>query len=141
MEDRGLSDLRSFCGCLEAGGFRIPINFSARIDNKGEVEFGFGTIALTQETIFIRTNWDDDHNYFSLAGKSADGIEFKTEDLQFNSVGHETSREHGSQMTLAGCCSRASFHRILAEPTPIPIIRMWLKGFRSFRQMEQNCKL
>lgn len=141
MLDRGLCDIRSFSGYLELGDFSIPINFAAHIDNRGEVEFDFGSIALTQETMFIRINWDKDHNYFSLTGKSTDGIEFKTEDFQFNSVGHETSREHGSRMTLAGRCSRAYFRRILTELSPNPIICMWLKGFRSFRQMEQNCRL
>ena len=143
MRDQDLRNFTSFSGSLDADGNSISLSFSARINHRGEVEFDFDNIPLTQETCFIIT-WDDDNskvNYFSLSGKSADGIEFKTEDLLFNSLGHESSRDKGSWMTLDGSCSRAVFHGKLLEPMPTPVICMRLKGFQNFGSLQQNCKL
>jgi hypothetical protein len=137
MQDRGLSEFKSFSGYLQASGCNMPITFSARIDQSGEVEFDFGTIALTQETIFIMNYWDDES--FSLSGKSSEGVEFKTEDLQFNSLKHGSSKEAGSYMNPAGACTRAEFRRKLLEPAPKPILHLYIKGFQNFPRLSAKC--
>lgn len=139
MQDRGLSEFKSFSGSLQTKDCITPVTFSARIDQSGEVEFDFGTIALTQETIFIMKYWKDE--FFSLSGKSTGDIEFKTENLHFNSLKHESSKETGSRMSPVGGCSRAEFHRKLLEPSPKPILRMYVKGFQNFRQLSSKCSL
>lgn len=144
VQDQDLRNFTSFLGCLEADGNSISLSFSVRISHSGVVEFDFGNVALTQETCFILECWDNDRskfNSFSLSGKSVNGLEFKTEDLHFNSLGHETSRDKGSWMTLDGSCSRAVFHWKLLEPTPTPVICIRLKGFQNFGSLRQNCKL
>lgn len=144
VRDQDLRNFTSFSGGLDADGNSISLSFSVRINHRGEVEFDLGHIALTRETSFIMKCWDDDRskvNCFTLSGKSADGIEFKTEDLLLNSLGHESSRDQGSWITLNGSCSRAVFHWKLVEPTPTPVICMRLKGFQNFGHLRQNCKL
>lgn len=144
MQDRGLFEFKTFTGCLQANGGSTPIKFSARIDNAGEVKFDFGTIPLTQETFFIKKCWAHESsaiNCFSLSGKSDDGFEFKTTELQFNSLTTESTKDDGSCMSLIGSSSRAEFHRKLSEPAQKPLFRMHLKGFQNFNQLNSNCRL
>jgi len=144
MQDRGLSEFKSFLGKLQAGSDIAPIDFRARIDGSGEVEFDFGAIVLTKETSFIMKWWDGDGScpgYFSLSGKAEDGTEFKTEDLHFNSLAKEWCKETGSRMSPIGGCSRAEFRRKLAVPAPKPTLRMHVKGFQNFYQLSFECCL
>lgn len=144
MKDKGLSEFNSFVGHLQVNGSTLKLTFLVRIDPAGEVEFDFGTIALTSETKFIMDFW---HNTgakvkcYSLSGKSADGIEFNTDNLYFNNLGHNSSKASGSCMSPKGRCSSAKFHRNLPEPISMPIIRMRVKGFRNFQQLESKCYL
>ena len=139
MQERGLSEFKSFSGYLQTGGNNIPIIFSARINRSGEVEFDFGTIALTQETLFIMKYWQDE--FFSLSGQSPDGIEFKTEDLQFTSLKHESGEKIGSRMSPIGGCTRAEFRRKQLEPVPKPILRLNIKGFQNYPRLSAKCCL
>lgn len=144
MQDRGLSEFKSFLGNLQAGSDIVPITFRARIDGAGEVEFDFDAIALTQETNFIRERWDGEGSrlgHFSLSGKAEDGSEFKTEDLHFNSLSTGWNEEAGSFMSLIGGCLRAEFRRKLAVPTTKPTLRMHVKGFQNFGQLNSKCCL
>lgn len=139
MQDRGLSEFKSFSGCLQASGHSMPITFSARISRTGEVEFDFGTITRTQETIFIMTSWNGEGSklrYFLLSGKSEDGTEFKTKYLHFKSLGHGWNEEAGSHMRLVGGCLQAKFYCRLQAAASKPIIRMHLKGFQNFHQLK-----
>lgn len=144
MEDKGLNEFKSFTGHLHANGSTTALTFSARIDHAGQVEFDFGTIALTSETKFIMDYWHNEGakvKRYSLLGKSVDGIEFKTDNLYFNSLGHSSSKESGICMSPKGGCSRAEFHRKLSEPITMPIIRMHVKGFQNFSQLKSKCNL
>ncbi|MFZ1546156.1 MAG: hypothetical protein WAT12_03525 [Candidatus Nitrotoga sp.] len=144
MQDLGLSEFKSFLGNLQAGNDTAPITFRARIDGSGKTEFDFGTIALTKETSFIM-KWSDGEGsrpgYFSLSGKAADGTEFKTVDLHFNSLANEWGKETGSRMSPIGGCSRAEFRRKLVAPAPKPTLRMRVKGFQNLRQLSSECCL
>ncbi|MBU5614684.1 hypothetical protein [Geomonas azotofigens] len=140
MQDKSLSDFTSFTGTLRAGEFNIQITFLARIDNRGEVEFNFAQIPLTKENIFIKKHWNNDNFLFTLSGQSDDGILFKTEYFQFNSVGHQSSKDC-TLLNLAGFCSKAEFQRDLTKLSPKPVIQMWLKGFQSFRPLTRECQL
>lgn len=143
MQDPGLSEFISFAGHLKASDCITPVTFSTRIGHSGEVEFQFGTIALSQETSFIMKYWKHECstlNCFYLSGKSANGIEFVTTTLQFNSLRRESSKE-GTCMSPIGGCSQAEFRRKLLEPVSKPIIRMHVKGFQNFRQLSSKCNL
>jgi len=144
MQDSGLSEFKSFLGHLQTGDNIISIAFSARISRSGEVEFDFGSFPLTDETSFLMKYWDDDfsaHNSISLSGKSADGIECKTGDLQFTALGLESHKETGTRLSPKGCCSRAEFHRKLIESGSKPVLRMHVKGFQNFGQLSSKNRL
>jgi hypothetical protein len=144
MQDRGLSEFKSFSGFLQSNACSVPLAFRVRINHFGEVEFDFGKIALTQDTWFIMTNWNSESSKlscFSLSGKSEDGTEFKTENLQFTSPNRESCEENGNCMSPSGSCLRAEFHRKLQESVPNPIIRIHVKGFQNFRQLTTKSSL
>ena len=144
MKDRWLSEFKSFSGILQAGGNAAPVTFCACINQSGEVEFDFSPISLTQETSFIMSCWNSEGsklNYFSLSGKSEDGTEFKTECLYFNSLENGSSEGSGSYMSPSGGCKRAEFHRKLAEPVQKLLLRMHVKGFQNFHQLNSKCHL
>ena len=142
MQNRSLSEFRQFCGFLEANGSVAPITFRARINSSGEVEFD--EIAINKETSFIEglvNNVGSSFSRFSLSAKSEVGIGFKTESLFFTSSELE-SDEAGDRMYLTGVrCSRAMFHRKIAEPKPKPLVRMLLKGFKSSHPLNLKCRL
>ncbi|MFZ2404960.1 MAG: hypothetical protein WAW41_07465 [Methylobacter sp.] len=144
MQDQGLIEFKSYAGNLKAGSDSAPITFQACIDKTGEVKFKFDAVTLTKETSFIINWWDgkgSNINYFSLSGKAEDGTEFKTEDLQFNSLSTEYNNETSSRMSPVGGCLQAEFRCKLAVPAPKPTLRMLLKGFQNFHQLSSECRL
>lgn len=144
LQDKGLSEFKSFMGNLQAGSNTTPITFQARIDRAGEVEFDFGPIALTKETSFITEWWRGEGShpgYFSLAGKAEDGTEFLTDNLHFNSLSIGENQEAGPFMSLISGCSRAEFCRKLAAPALSPTLRIHLKGFQNFGLLSSKCCL
>jgi hypothetical protein len=82
MQEKGLSEFKSFSGFLQADGCSVPITFRTRINSSsGEVDLEFDEIALTKETSFIKDYWHREGgmaNYFSLSVKSEDGAELTT---------------------------------------------------------------
>jgi hypothetical protein len=144
MQNRGLTEFKSFVGQLQAGSDIAPITFLARIDESGEVKFNFDTIALTKKTSFIMTWWDSkgsNLSYFSLYGKAKDDTELKTENLYFNSLSTESNDETGTRIRLIGGCTQAEFRRKLAIPTPNPLLLMRIKGFQNLFQLNSECYL
>jgi hypothetical protein len=144
MQDKGLSEFKSFMGNLRAGSDTVPITFRARIDVAGEVEFDFDAIVLTKESSFINKWWDGKGSctsYFTLSGQADDGTEFKTEDLRFNTLRKESSEKTGSRMNPVGGCLQAEFRRKLAEPAANPTLRMHVKGFQNYGQLSSICRL
>jgi len=144
MKDRGLSEFKSFSGILQAGGNTAPVTFCVRINQSGEVEFSFSPIYLTQETSFISHFWDSQESkpsYFALSGKAADGAEFKTECLDFNSLGNGGGEDGGSYMSPDGSCLQSEFHCKLAEPVLKPKLYMHVKGFQNLEQLSSKCRL
>lgn len=53
MEDKGLSDFKFFSGSIQLIDKSVSIDFFALINQRGEVEFDFDPIVLTNETSFI----------------------------------------------------------------------------------------
>lgn len=144
MKDRGLSEFKSFSGILQTSGNTALVNFRARINQSGEVEFDFSQISLTQETSWIMHCLDNQGakpNTLSLSGKSVDGTEFKTEDLYFNRLGTGCDEDGSSCINLGGGCLRAEFHRKLAVPAQKLQLQMRVKGFQNFRQLNSQCRL
>lgn len=140
MQDKRLTEFKSFTGNLKTGSDSAPITFQACIDKTGEVKFKFDAVPLTKETRFIMSWWDGEGsnvNYFSLSGKAEDGTEFDTEDLHFNSLNNKTN----SCMIPIGSCLRAEFRRKLALTAPKPQLRMRLKGFQNLQQLSSECHI
>lgn len=143
-KDRGVSEFKSFSGILQAEGNTAPVIFRACINPSGEVEFDFGQMPLTQETVWIMHCWHSKRaklSHFSLSGKSEDGTEFKTESLYFNGMGSGSGEDGGSYMSPNGGCEQAEYRRKLAEPAQKPQLRMHVKGFQSFGQLNFKCNL
>ncbi len=87
-------EIKSFSGTLGAGGYSTPITFSASISYSGKIIFDFDIIPLTQETAYIQKIFHKDKESpefeaFTLSGTSADGTEFKNEELYFVDLSHE----------------------------------------------------
>lgn len=143
MEDKGLSDFKSFSGSIQSNDSSVPINFCAKISERGEVEFNFEPIALTSETSFILKSMNAEQarlNCFSLSGKSEDGTEFITEDFHINSA--PTSEKEGrTHLQLIGKCSKAVFTRTLLDTILLPTLRIHMKGFQNFHQLVTTCDL
>lgn len=143
MEDKGLSDLKSFSGSIQLNNSSVPINFCAKISERGEVEFSFAPVALTNETSFILKSMSAEQvglNYFSLFGKSEDGTELRTEDFQINNL-ETDSDECGNHIRLKGRCSKAIFMRPLVETALVPTLKMHMKGFQNFHQLVATCDI
>lgn len=141
MPDAGLSEFKEFSGFIQKENEKAEIKFSVRIDKAGEVEFDFGTMDLSKQTSFIFNGSEGDLSYFSLWGASVDGTEFRTENLLFNNTAFQTNQEANTSVLLAGSCTRAEFIRKLAERATEPLLRMHIKGFRNFRQLNAKCPL
>lgn len=144
MQEKGLSEFKTFSGQLQANGCEITLSFSARIDQTGEVEFDFVPFALTNNSTFIMDHWYSERSKvicYSLYGRSEDGFDFKTDNLFFSSLGHSSSKETGSLINPKGRCSSAKFSRKLSETVSKPIIRLYVKGFQNFHQLKSNCHL
>jgi hypothetical protein len=142
MQNFSLSEFRQFSGFLKANGNVATVTFRARINPSGEVEFDFDEIAITKETSFIEDHWyhkGSNLSYFSLIGKAEDGTEIATDSLYFLSSGFTNLTDYIS--FSGGHCSKARFHRKLAEPKPKPLLRMLLKGFRSAHPLKWQCPL
>ena len=144
MQDKGLSEFKTYVGNLQARDCNAPLTFQVRLSEAGEVEFEFETIPLTSETKFMLEHWEGDRNslgQFSLSGIAHDGTEFKTDHLYFNSLKKGWNKETGSRMKPIGGCTYAEFRRLVSQPVSAPMIRMHLKGFQNFRQLRTSCRL
>lgn len=143
MQDKGLSDFKFFSGSIQLIDKSVPIDFFALINQRGEVEFNFEPIALTNETSFILKSMSAEQtglNYFSLFGKSEDGTELRTEHFQINNLGPD-SDESGNHIRLKGRCSKVIFMRPLVETALVPTLKMHMKGFQNFHQLVATCEL
>ncbi len=143
MQDKGLTEFKSFTGNLNAGSDSVSITFQACIDTTGEIKFKFDPIILTEGTFFIKNSWNNEESNFkfSLFGKAEDGTEFKTEDFYLTCISTESNEETGSRMRLIGSCKQVEVRRKLANPAPKPILRMCIKGFQNFDQLSSECRL
>ncbi len=144
MQDKGLSEFKTYVGNLQARNCIASLTFQVRLSEAGEVEFEFETIPLTSETKFMLEHWEGDRNslgQFSLSGIADDGTEFKTDNLYFNSLKTGWNKEAGSRMKPVGGCSYAEFRRQLSPPALAPMMRMHLKGFQNFHQLRTSCHL
>jgi hypothetical protein len=88
MENKNLCEWRQFSGCLKTEDFDIPVIFRARLNSSGEIEFDFNRICITQGTCFIADYLlprETGLSYFSMIGKSDDGIDLEIERIHFSS--------------------------------------------------------
>jgi len=134
----------AYLGQLQLNGQSMPISFSVRLSQAGEVEFEFAEIPLTKESKFLIDNHYTAKAYFTnytLTGLSADGKKFSTDDLIFKNLGDSWTSQSGSLMKPSGVCSQAKINHKISEPVELPLIRMRLKDFQNFRQLRRQCKL
>ena len=139
MEDKGLSDFKSFSGSIQLNDSSVSIEFRARINQRGEVEFNFEPIALTKETVFI-LNFRSSVQLFSLTGNAEDGTELRTESFHINSSS-TSEDEDGINIQLKGKCAKAIFIRSLAETALVPTLKMHIKGFQNLNQLVATCDI
>ena len=88
MQNHSLCEWRQFSGRLTADAFVVPLTFRAHLNPLGEIEFDFDDIAITPETYFLRNYLfpsETGFKYFSMIGKSDDGIELEIERIHFSS--------------------------------------------------------
>ena len=143
MEDKGLSDFKSFSGAIQLNDSSVSIDFCAKINERGEVEFNFISVALTNETSFILKSMNSEQrglNYFSLFGKSEDGTEIRTEDFQIHNLGTD-SDESSHYIKFNGKCLKAIFMRPLLETVLVPTLKIHMKGLQNFHQLVATCEL
>ena len=144
MGNQDLMEIKTFSGTLEARGNSTPITFSASISHAGKINFDFGVIPLIQETAYILTLFHKESpkfEYFTLAGISEDGTEFKTKDLYFTCLNDSWSKEAGSLMRPVGECQSAELFRTLDEISPKPLLRIRVKGFKNFFELRATSPL
>ena len=143
MQNHSLCEWRQFSGRLTADAFVVPLTFRAHLNPLGEIEFDFDDIAITPETYFLRNYLfpsETGFKYFSMIGKSDDGIELEIERIHFSSEYFcDTENEH--VQLSGGSYSKAKLARNLTEKRHNPLIRMWLLGFERSHPLIQDCNL
>ena len=143
MGDSGLSEFRSFAGQIAAEGHSYALRFHARIDPAGELEFDLGTLQLSEANKFVFLGWKSEDNRtpnFALSGTAEDGTTFETSNLHFRGM-NTTSNAEGTTFMAKAQCAIGTFRRTLVSPAPIPLLRMHLKGFRNFGELQTQTPL
>jgi hypothetical protein len=143
LNDEGLTNFRSFKGIISTSTECLDIEFQVKIDASGEVGMDFGTIALTNESAFIKRHWmgeGSEFGLFQLCGISEDGTEFDSKDVYFTSDCIGSTQKSGAYMRPAGGCSTSVFRRPLKMPFGKPQLLMHLKGFQG-KRLNTTCEL
>lgn len=139
-----MADLRKFVafeGFLGLDGLRWPIGFSVRVDDAGELEFTFQSLAFTRETAAIRraeTSDGDRVRYFRLEGLAGDGMRFQTEHLHLNAS--VLSDQTGDNLQFSATCLAATLSDD-AEPQASPVATLSLRGYECLGSLTADCPL
>lgn len=139
-----IKDFVLFVGFIQLRENRLPLKFRVKIEERGEIAFDFNEMPISSETDFIFKEWNSDPRVltsFSLSGSSDNGMQFCTDDLIFTSLNEAFGQSCGCTMTPVGSCITAQFHSERTEQSVFPMLRMWLKGFQSFRELRAQCSL
>jgi hypothetical protein len=142
--DSGLSEFVAFVGELELESNRVPVNFRARIDDTGEVQYEFEKMTLNSSTRFIL----DSHNnntskfaLFTLTGSADNSIRVQSNDIIFTSMNSSFGAEDGDWIQPVGTSSIATFFRTLSTRSSLPSSTLRLRGFQGFYPLQVECEL
>ena len=141
--DSGLSEFVAFVGELALEGDRVPVNFKARIDDAGEVQYEFEKMMLNASTRFIFNSHGKNTSkfaLFNLIGRADDGTRIQSDNLIFTAMS-PSFRAEGDWIQPVGSSSIATFFRTLSPRSILPTLNMRLRGFQGFHPLHVECEL
>lgn len=142
-QDQGLSQPKQFSGLLSREGNRVSVVAHISVDPTGEVVFAFDPISLTKESAFLlEARYDQGTVPATLrfSGSAPDQTDFETTDFHIERC-YPVSDESGNLLALDGVCLTGTFRRPLVPPATAPVLRLHLRGFRSYGSHEATCPL
>lgn len=134
----------AFTGEISLENNRTPINFQARIDETGEVEYQFERMMLNDQLRFIYHTHDNQGSrfeQFSLRGLSEGGVRFETDHLIFTAMNSSFGEIGGNWFQPNASSSVAKFSAPVATTSELPMMAMRLRGFQGFRLLTVECAL
>lgn len=123
----------NFNGTLSLGSHSVVVEFSAGIDSDGSACVTLVRFQRSSANRFISELWDVPGTrfpLFSLAGNSADGQSFGTDNLIITSLGHEFSDQVDTMCPVVAC-TFSNFTKLQQREGP-PAVKRWLNGFENF---------
>lgn len=133
---------KKFSGFLSAGASSQNVEFSARIDEDGEVRLDFGGMVAGSQSFFIRELWKSsipDPFEFNLQGIAADDTSLITDSLNLTSVRVERS-EAGYMLKVKGFCNEVKIKTSGKKPVG-PVAKLLVRGFQTSRPLAAHCSL
>jgi hypothetical protein len=144
LSDSGLSEFIAFVGELALEGDRVPVNFKARIDDTGEVQYEFQKMMLNVSTRFIfDSHGKNTSNFalFNLTGCADNGIRMRSDDFIFTAMNSSFGAAEGDWFEPVGSSSIATFFRTLSTSSSLPTLTLRLRGFQGFYPLQVECEL
>ena len=143
VDELDLKQPTVFNGRLSISAQSVGLTFKLSIDAAGEIQFEFPKLPLTKQTEFIRTEHHKSGpttSDFVLEGQAADGTSIRTDRFNLQSANWNWNQQEGRTISIAGNCTTAALVR-RSDPTPIPILTMYLRGFSNFGSLHATSKL
>ena len=134
----------AFNGEISLGENRTAINFQARIDETGEVEYLFKRMRLNDQLRFIYHTHDNQGSrfeQFSLRGLSESGVQFKTDNLIFNAMNPSGGELEGDWFQPTASSSVTIILYPLSTHFGMPIMVFRLRGFQGACALTEECEL
>ncbi|RAI40694.1 hypothetical protein [Rhodoplanes roseus] len=143
MSGAPLAKSRVFPGTLSRGAHAVEVSAEIGIDASGELKFDFPPIPLSNQSKFILLEWDDKDKvvHFSFRAAAEDGTRFETDHLFFSSLCTTWDQASGARLMLSALCAMGILRFTLNEPMIKPVLRLRLRGFRSFDSLNAACPL
>jgi hypothetical protein len=143
VDELDLKQPTPFHGRLSLGAAAVDLTFQLSVDAAGEVQFEFPKLPLTKQTAFIQTEHHKPgplYSDFVLEGQASDGTSFRTDRFHLQSANWNWNQKDGRTILIAGDCGTATLIR-RSDPTPVPILTMYLKGFSNYGSLHAASKL
>ena len=134
----------AFTGEISLGDHRTAINFQARIDETGEVEYQFERMTLNDTTRFFYHTHDKQGSrfeQFTLRGLSQSRIRFETDNLIFTAMNSSFGEAEGDWFQPTSSSSVAKFFCPLPTTSDLPKMTIGLRGFQGFYALTVECTL
>ncbi|MFZ6798163.1 hypothetical protein [Undibacterium sp. Di24W] len=134
----------AFTGEISLGDNRTAINFQARIDETGEVEYQFERMTLNNQLRFIYHTHDNQGSrfeQFSLRGLSEGGVQLETDNLIFTAMNSSFGELEGDWFQPTASSSVSNFSAPLSIISDLPMMTSRLRGFQGFYPLTVECAL